>query len=164
MHDKQFTGCEAGEDQPAVSGTGVSAQSVPRAPFSNQWLNGWLAWLTAGAILKWWRSDWGCACLTHIGTHTHAHTHTHTYADNRRRACISPLVPGRKCILSEKIGRYLHSTWWKAAVCTVDNCILFGCTHILVTTWRSKICDLDTQLLFQTNVTDAVKTYDISRL
>lgn len=40
VSEKQFTGCEAGEDQPAVFGIRVSAQHVHRASFSNQWLNG----------------------------------------------------------------------------------------------------------------------------
>lgn len=40
MNEKHFRVCEAGEDRAAVFGTWVSAQSVPRASFSNQRFNG----------------------------------------------------------------------------------------------------------------------------
>lgn len=53
VNEKQFTDYEAGEDQAAVFGTWVSAQRVPKALFSNQRLNGWPAWVTAGSpVLK----------------------------------------------------------------------------------------------------------------
>lgn len=73
----EFTGCEDGEDQPAVFGSRVSVQSAPMASFSNQRLNGCLAWITAGAALKWWRS----VSLTHSLAHTYADIHTEVLWD-----------------------------------------------------------------------------------
>lgn len=101
--------CEAGGDQPAVFGTRVSVQSVPWASFGNHSLNGWLAWETAGAILK-------CKGLTQDMPDSLSFSHTHTL----RKEAFQTAFKWKRA-LSETISRRFYTG--------TDVCLQLGCKH-----------------------------------